>query len=172
MSRAGRSLLLALALLAAGAAPTPAPAQAERVAGGAALGVAGGAVVTISAIVWRARFQREYLDSVDDLIHWQTLPMIAAPAAGVVFGLAGRDAVMGSLVGSVSGMLLGAATGAGLGWIVSATPESPWAGGVIGAGAGLTLGGLLGGLRAWSRDENAKLELPPQLRLGISIPVR
>lgn len=169
MSRVVRSVLVALALLSALAGP--APAQAERVAAGAALGVAGGAVVTLSAIVWRARFQREYMDSADDLIHWQTLPMIAAPAAGVVFGLAGDDALGASFAGSVTGFVLGAAAGAGIGWIVSTNQESPWAGGVIGAGAGLTLGGLLGGLYAWSRDEGAELDLPRPLRLSIRVPV-
>lgn len=170
MVRAGRALMLALALL--WGVADPAPAQSTgRALGGASLGVAGGAVVTFSAIVWRARFQREYLESAEDLVHWTSLPMVVTPAVGVVFGLAGRPALVGSFVGSVAGMVAGSVAGAGVGWIVSRTPESPWAGGVIGAGIGLSLGGIAGGLREWSRDENAELDFPEVLRLSVRVPV-
>jgi hypothetical protein len=175
ISRCRMSRFTVLVLLCAclvGTRAAPATAQAERAALGAAVGVAGGAVVTLSAVVFRARFQREYLDSVDDLIHWQTLPMIGAPAAGILFGLAGREAHIGSIVGSTGGMLAGAAVGSGIGWIVSHTPESPWAGGVIGAGVGLTVGGLYMGLRGWSRDEDARLDYPGFLRFGLIVPTR
>lgn len=139
---------------------------------GAGIGVAGGAVVTISAIVFRARFQREYLDSFEDLIHWQTLPMIGAPAAGVIFGLAGEQALGGSIMGSTTGMLAGAAVGSGIGWLVSPLPEAPWAGAAIGAGVGLTLGGLYFGIRGWSREEDPGIDLPGFLRFGLSVPVK
>lgn len=152
--------------------PAPGTAQTGRAVVGAATGVAGGAGVTIAAVVARARFQREYLDSVDDLIHWQSAPMIAAPAAGILFGLAGEDALRGSIVGATTGMVVGGAVGAGLGRVLSKDAEGPWAGGVIGAGLGLAAGGLLGGLRAWSRDEDADLELPKELRFTFTIPVR
>jgi hypothetical protein len=160
-----------LSLLLLGLTPPHAEAQYGRAALGAAVGVAGGAVVTLSAIVARARFKQEYIDSADDLIHWQSIPMIAAPAAGIVFGLAGRDAQAGSIVGSSSGLLAGAAVGAGLGWLLSEQQEWPWGGAVIGAGAGLTVGGLAGGLIAWSRDENPDIPLPKELRFGVSIPL-
>jgi hypothetical protein len=160
------ALLLLLPLL-----PLPAPAQAARAAIGGATGVAGGAAVTLATVVARARFQREYLESVDDLIHWQSAPMIAAPTAGVLFGLAGEDALKGSIVGSSTGLVIGGAVGAGLGWVFSKDPEGPWAGGVIGAGVGLAAGGLLGGLRAWSEDEDADLAFPNELRFAFTIPV-
>lgn len=160
------TLLLLFPLLAA-----PAPAQVGRAVVGGAAGVAGGAGVTLATVVARARFQREYLESVDDLIHWQSAPMIAAPAAGVLFGLAGEDALKGSIVGSSAGLVVGGAVGAGLGWVFSKDPEGPWAGGVIGAGVGLAAGGLLGGLRAWSRDEDADLAFPKELRFTFTIPV-
>jgi hypothetical protein len=147
-----------------------APAQVRRTAIGAGIGFVGGSVITLSAIVARARFQREYIDSVHDLIHWQSVPMIAAPAAGVVFGLAGDEALVGSVVGSTTGLAVGAAVGAGLGWLLSTQQEAPWAGGVIGAGVGLTIGGLTGGLIAWSRDEAPNLSFPDRLRFGISVP--
>jgi hypothetical protein len=170
MARLLAVVLIALSLAAGTAAP--AGAQLGRALIGAGVGVAGGSVITMSAIVARARFQREYIDSVEDLIHWQTIPMIAAPAAGTLFGFAGGSALKGSVVGSVSGMAAGAAAGAGLGWLLSREQEAPWAGGVIGAGVGMTIGGLAGGLVAWARDDNPGLEFPDRLRLTLSIPVR
>jgi hypothetical protein len=169
MSKVIRAMLIAWSLLLLFA--VPAPAQWARAALGAGVGVAGGTVVTLSAIVARARFQQEYIDSVDDLIHWQTIPMIAAPAAGIVFGLAGRDAQMGSIVGSSSGLVAGAAVGAGLGWLLSTQQEAPWAGGVIGAGVGLTIGGLTGGILAWNwEDEETPADESSALHFGLRIP--
>lgn len=169
MTRALRVGLLLLALLPG--TPAPAAAQVERAVIGGGVGVLGGAAVTMAVVVARARLHREYLDSAGDLIHWQSTPMIAAPAAGVVFGLAGEDALMGSMAGSMGGLLIGAAAGAGLGWFLSEEQEWPWAGGVIGGGVGLAAGGLVGGLFAWSRDEDADLEFPAALRMGLSIPI-
>ena len=168
MSRLIRAVLIAVSLMPT--ATVPASAQWARAALGAGVGVAGGTVVTLSAIVARARFQHEYIDSVDDLIHWQTIPMIAAPAAGIVFGLAGRDAQVGSIVGSSSGLVAGAALGAGLGWLLSNEQEAPWAGGVIGAGVGLTIGGLGGGLLAWNWEDESPPEASTAIHLGLSVP--
>lgn len=171
MARFVRAVPLALLLLCGW--DVPVSGQWVRAAVGAGVGVAGGAVVTVSAIVFRARFQEEYIDSADDLIHWQTIPMIAAPAAGIAFGLAGEEAQMGSIIGSTSGMAAGAAIGAGLGWLLSDQQESPWAGGVIGAGVGLTLGGLAGGLLGASRrsDDESGGSAPDAVRIGFSLPV-
>ena len=149
----------------------PAPAQKiVRTALGTGAGIGGGAVITLSVVVWRARFQREYLDSMHDLFHWQSVPMIASPIVGGVFGLAGQEALRGSIIGGSTGMLAGAAIGTGIGWLYSATAESPWAGAVIGAGLGLTAGALIGGLTAWSNDDDPGLEFPRALRFGIAVP--
>ncbi len=171
MSRLIWTCFLVLLLLPLGSGPASAQ-KLPRAAFGAGLGIAGGTVITVSAIVWRARFQREYLDSVEDLIHWQSLPMIAAPAAGVLFGIAGWEPLMGSIIGSTTGLLAGAAVGAGIGWMAATTPESPWAGGVIGAGIGLGIGGLLGGLRGLRENDDANPVVPNELRVGFSIPLR
>ena len=152
--------------------PPSAEAQVGRAAVGGALGVAGGAAVTLAAVVARARFQREYLGSPDDLIHWQSAPMILAPAVGVMFGLAGEDALRASIVGSTAGFVVGAGIGAGLGWMLGRDAEAPWAGGVIGAGLGLASVGIVEGLRAWSEDGEAGLEFPDLLRFSLSFPVR
>lgn len=174
MVRAMWSLAAALMLLPVWAGPSPAqvlPEELQRAAVGSAVGVAGGTVITISAIVARARFQREFLDSVDDLIHWQTIPMIAAPAAGAVFGLAGRDALVGSMIGSTAGLLVGAAVGTGLAMTLSNDDEWHWASGIMGAGLGLTVGGIAGGLLGWSRDDDPDLDYPGVLRFGLAVPV-
>lgn len=171
MSRLIWIFLLALVLVPVGTRPAPAQ-KLPRAAAGAGLGIAGGAVITVSAIVWRARFQREYLDSVEDLIHWQSVPMIAAPAVGMLFGVAGWDALTGAFVGSTTGLLAGAAVGAGIGWLAATTPESPWAGGVIGAGIGLSLGGLLGGFLGGREDDSPDPGVPNELRVGFSVPIR
>jgi hypothetical protein len=131
-----------------------------RAAIGGVVGIVGGVVITLAAVVVRARFQHEYLESVDNLIHWQSAPMILAPAAGVMFGLAGANALKGSIVGSVAGAAVGAVLGAWLGWVFAEYQEGPWAGGLIGAGVCLAAGGLFLGLRAWRRDADAELEFP------------
>ena len=149
--------------------------QVRRAALGTAVGVAGGAVITMSAIVARAKFQAEYLESPNDLIHWQSAPMILTPAVGLVFGLAGWKPLQQSIIGSTSGMVVGAAVGAGVGWLLSADAESPWAGGIIGSGVGMTLGGLFLGTRAWlstrGSDDEELLEEPDATRLEVRIPL-
>lgn len=152
-------IALIAVVLAIGVRPPEVGAQqAGRAAIGAGIGVGGGVVITLSVIVARARFQGEYLASVDDLLHWQTLPMILTPATGAIFGWRSREALEGSVKGSVGGMLVGTALGAGVGWLSSNSAESPWAGGVIGAGVGLTIGGIVMGLRGWANDDEGSGE--------------
>ena len=160
--------LLLLALVPT--APPPAAAQevGHAVIGGG-LGVAGGVAVTMAAVVARARFEHEYVHEPGDLIHWQSTPMIAAPAAGVAFGLAGEEALKGSIVGSITGLAVGAGVGAALGWILSDEAEWPWAGGVIGGGMGLAIGGLAGGLLAWRDRESDGGPRTPVLTLSIPL---
>lgn len=166
------ALLLALLLLPA--RPAAAPAQVKEAMIGGVTGVAAGLAITTAIVVARARFQEEYLDSPHDLIHWQTTPLIAAPATGAFFGLTGAKILRGSIVGSGTGMAVGALTGAGVAVLTSSDPESRWAGGVIGGGLGLTVGGLLGAYLAWREhggddpDPDAPAEA---LRLGIQIPL-
>lgn len=139
---------------------------------GGGLGVIGGAAMTLSIVVARAQLQEQFLDSPHDLIHWQTAPMIIGPAAGVVFGLAGEEVLVGSIVGSVLGLVGGAGIGAGAGWLVSAQPEAPWAGGVIGAGMGLAVGGVTGALIAWKgKDDGGSPDPAPSMRFGVRMPL-
>lgn len=165
-------LLLSLWVVAPMASPDPIHAQDEKPVIGAAAGVAGGVVITLGVIVARARWQQIYLEAPDDLVHWQSAPMLIAPAVGVLFGLAGDDALKGSLVGSVTGMGVGAGVGAGLGWLLSDEQEWPWAGGVIGAALGMSVGGIYGGLTRWRNDHDPDIEYPDLLRFSLSIPVQ
>lgn len=162
--------LLAVAVVGVGLWVRPvAGQQVGRAAVGGAAGVAGGTVITLSVIVARARFSDVYLDSVEDLVHWQTLPMIVTPAVGAFFGWTSGEALRGSLIGSTGGMLIGTAVGAGIGWLASDQPESPWAGGVIGAGLGLTIGGVLMGARGWAESSGDNDARP--VRLGVTVPL-
>ena len=149
--------------------PAPAEAQLKEAAIGGGMGFLGGAVSTLSIVVARARFQGRYLDSPQDLIHWQTTPLIVGPAAGVAFGLMGPDVLKGSIIGSTSGLLIGAAAGATLGWILSAEQEAPWAGGVIGAGVGLNMGGAIGAFLAAGDEDDGTEPAPIELSLRVRL---
>lgn len=145
-------LVFAMSMMAV--APERALGQVARASIGTAVGIAGGAAITLSVVVARARFEGVYLDSADDLLHWQSAPMILTPAVGLAFGLAGKEALRGSVIGSTTGLLAGTVLGAGVGWLTSNDPEAPWAGGVIGSGVGMTVGGLGLGIRGWLRSRS------------------
>ena len=168
--RAARILLVLLTL--APFSPPSAAAQLKNAAIGGVAGFFGGIAMTTSIVVARARLQGQYLDSPSDLVHWQTTPLIAGPAAGVFFGITGEDVLRGSIIGSTSGMLIGAAAGAGLGWIISGEPESPWAGGVMGAGVGLALGGLTGAFLGWQKQqEDDEADAGPPATITLRVPL-
>lgn len=149
----------------------PAPAQeVRRTAVGGGLGVLAGVAVTAPVVVARAQWQNRYLHEPGDLIHWQSAPMILAPAAGVAFGLAGEDAHRGSSVGSFSGVVVGSAVGAGLGWLLSDEPEWTWAGGTIGGGFGMAIGGIAGGVLGWiGRDSDGGPAVPVQMVVRVPL---
>lgn len=164
-----RALLLVLVLNPL--VPAPTRAQDEKPIIGAGLGVAAGTAITVGVVVARARWGRVYLDSPEDLIHWQSIPMIAAPAVGAFFGLTGDDALKGSIIGSSAGALVGAGVGAGLGWLLSDEQEWPWAGGVIGAALGMSVGGIYGGLTGWRKDHDPDIPFPDFMSVGFSVAV-
>lgn len=151
-------MIIWLVMLAVGATSVTAEramGQAAKATMGTAVGIAGGVVITMSVVVARARFQEIYIDSAEDLIHWQSAPMLITPAVGLLFGIAGSEPLKGSVIGSTSGLLIGSAIGAGVGLIGSRSAEGPWAGGVIGAGIGMTAGGLYLGIRNWIRTRDS-----------------
>lgn len=164
--RAGLLALVFLSIM-----PPPAAAQeVRRTAVGAGLGVLAGVGVTASVVVVRARWQNRYVHEPGDLIHWQSAPMLIAPAVGVAFGLAGEDAHRGSIVGSVTGLVAGSAVGAGLGRLLADEPEWTWAGGAIGGGFGMALGGLAGGVLGWIDDDSdGGAAIPVQLVVRVPL---
>jgi hypothetical protein len=168
MIRVGAAVLTAIVLGLAAARPAEGQAVKRAVLGGA-LGVAGGAAATFSLVVARARFERAYLESPGDLVHWQSIPLIAGPTAGVVFALAGEDVLEGGIRGSLIGMAVGIGTGVGLGTLLSREPEWRWAGGVIGGGLGVAIGGFLGAVVSWRGLDpgSAPAEAPVVVRIPL-----
>jgi len=127
----------------------PLPARAQGVpetVTGAVLGTAAGTVVTAAAITV-ASLDEVYLWDTRDALGWPLIPVAAGFVSGAVQGSSDWDSVKR---GSLHALLLGAA-GAGVGAILGdaliAEDHGPWAGGVIGAGAGVLAGWLLGSLR-------------------------
>lgn len=145
-------------------------APIARAAISAGVGVAEGAVVTLAIAAARARFQEEYVESASDMLalSWRTAPMIVAPVAGVVYGLAGEDPFIGSLIGSASGFVIGATVGGLIGRFTSDSSESTWAGAIIGAGAGLTVGRLLVGVLKWNGDGDSE---PRSMSVAVRIAI-
>lgn len=165
-----RSHTLLLATLAVLLAAPPRPAAAQevpRAALGAGLGVLGGVGITVAKVVARARWQNEYLHEPGDLIHWQSVSMILAPATGGVFGLHSWDALRGGFIGSASGFAAGVGVGALVGHLTTETPEGPWAGGAIGGGLGLAVGGLIGGYIGWLQHEEEGGSAPLWLEVRV-----
>jgi hypothetical protein len=153
-------------------APRPASAQLRRAVVGGALGTAGGVATTFSIVVARARFERAYLESPGDLVHWESIPIIAGPTAGVVFALAGEDVLEGGIRGSVAGLLIGTGTGVGLGALLSREPEWRWAGGVIGGGLGVSFGGFLGAVLSWlGITGGSSSAAPVRIPIAVTLPL-
>lgn len=166
------TLLLATLVVLLAAPPRAAAAQEvmPRAALGAGLGVVGGVGITVAKVVARARFQNEYLHEPSDLIHWQSISMILAPAAGGVYGIHSWDALRGSFFGSSSGFAVGVGVGVLVGHLTSETAEGRWAGGAIGGGLGLAVGGLIGGYLGWRQHEEsgaAPLSLEVRVPAGL-----
>ena len=133
-----------------------AQAPIARAAIGGAVGVVEGAVVSLAVMVAQARFGDEYVESPADVFSWgwKAVPVVVAPVVGLTFGLAGEDAFRGSLLGSASGMAIGATVGGLIGKFTSGSKEATWAGAIMGAGAGLTVGRLLFGVLNWKDDDD------------------
>jgi hypothetical protein len=165
MRRVFNQLLIVSMLLsgnATNAAAQVPPAARAAISGG--VGLAEGVIVSLAVIVARARFQNDYVESPRDVLDWgwKAIPVVAAPVAGVAFGLAGDDAFSHSLAGSAAGIAIGASVGGLVGRLTSDAPENTWAGAIIGAGAGLTIGRVLFGVLEWNDGDD---DDPPSMSL-------
>lgn len=162
-------------------APAPAHAQSQAVPAlvGAGIGLLGGGVATISLVVGRARWESEYIGSMDDLMGLNGAPLVIGIATGAAIGFWDGDRLRRSVLGGVGGMALGIGTGWVAGTIFGDRRADNWAGAVIGAGMGLAAGAVVGAL--WPLDEDpasigdptAALGGRPQgIRVGFQVPVR
>jgi hypothetical protein len=127
------------------------PGEASGQVGSALLGAAGGLVVggytTIAIYVTKARFGR-YVFSPDELLSLQPeiAPVLVLPVAGAAVGAESTTALGRSAGWGALGFAAGAVVGGLAGRLVSDTDEAPWAGAIIGSGAGLLLGAILGAI--------------------------
>lgn len=165
-----RFLMLAVVLSGALGALFPRPARAQ--VGPALLGVAGGAAVggytTVAIYVTKARFGR-YLFSPDELVSLQPeiLPVIVLPVAGAFLGAESTTALGRSAGWGAVGFAAGAVVGGLTGKLLSDSDEAPWAGAVIGSGAGLLAGVILGAIDGLDEaDAEAPVSLAWSLPLG------
>lgn len=159
MSQIRKTVLIAV--LAAGALPAPARAQGSYLAAalGAGAGLVAGGYVTVAVVVARAQIEQEYVFGLDDILDWESIPVIVGPATGVALGLWDDDRLVRTVIGGAGGTLAGAGLGLLLGDRLWDPPEGRWAGAAIGAGAGLVLGALTG--MAWPATESPSPGNPP-----------
>ena len=145
-----RSALVGAVLLALlGGAPRPASAQNTFLTGsaGSVGGLVAGTTVTLGLIVANARLERDFIHGFDDLISLQGLPVPVGIIAGGVLGA--HDPERAERVGLLSGagLVVGSSLGALIGEAMTRDdPSGKWAGGVMGAAAGVVIGAFLGTL--------------------------
>ncbi|HUH13432.1 MAG TPA: hypothetical protein VMK65_09995 [Longimicrobiales bacterium] len=148
MARRTALLLLFLALGALPGRPTTAHAQdggSLLGAGvGAVSGLAAGGYITVAIVVARARFEDEYVFEIEDILDWESIPVIVGPAIGGVIGFFDPGRLYRSVLTGAGGMLVGAAVGLSAGHVYWDTVDGRWAGAAMGAGAGLAVGALVG----------------------------
>lgn len=140
--------LLTLTFVAAAIAalPRPARAQQEQVLSGvigAAAGITSGGYVTLAVVVARAQYGH-YLHDVDDLIGWQSVPVLLGAGMGAAVGVWDADRMMTGWAYGAAGALTGGTVGYLVGPLIWKRPEGKWAGAAIGAGAGMAAGYFIG----------------------------
>lgn len=170
MIRLRKALLVAL--LAAAAVPTPARPQGGYLAAaiGAGAGLAAGGYVTVAVVVARARIENEYVFGIDDILDWESIPVIVGPATGVALGLWDDDRLVRTVIGGAAGTVAGMGVGLIVGGRVWEPPDGRWAGAAIGAGAGLILGSLAG--MVWPERDPASPEDPVAAAVPVTFRIR
>jgi len=137
----------ALAGVVACASPRTLSAQFGPTLLGAAGGTLVGGYTTIAIYVTKARFGR-YVFSPEEVLSLrpEILPLVAMPIAGAWLGAESTTALARSAGWGALGLVAGATVGGVTGKLWSDAEEAPWAGALIGAGAGLLTGVILGAL--------------------------
>ena len=140
-----RNLLTASFLAVSLAGPAARPAEGQLAAGavGAIGGIGAGGYVTLAVVVARAQYGH-YLHDVNDLLGWQSFPVILGAATGTAVAVWDADRMVTGYVYGAAGTLIGGSIGYLLGPAIWKRPEGKWAGGAIGAGAGMAAGYFLG----------------------------
>jgi len=106
-------------------------------------GLLGAMLVLLGYLAFLASVEEVYLHGWQELVGWRSLPALLAPVVAVQAAWRhephrfGRQLAMLG-VGALSGALVGGALGA----LLASHPSGPWAGGLMGAGAGTLLGML------------------------------
>jgi hypothetical protein len=138
-------LTLALVTLALAVFASPARAQQQILSGiiGAGAGVTSGGYVTLAVVVARAQYGH-YLHDVDDLIGWESVPVLLGAGVGAAVGVWDADRMMTGWAYGATGALAGGSIGYLIGPLLWKRPEGKWAGAAIGAGAGMAAGYFLG----------------------------
>ena len=138
-----RNLLAASAVAFTLALPARADAQVLSGAVGAVGGIGAGGYVTLAVVVARAQYGH-YLHDANDLLGWNSVPVLLGAATGTAVGVWDADRMVTGFIYGAGGALVGGSIGYLLGPAIWKRPEGKWAGGAIGAGAGMAAGYFLG----------------------------
>lgn len=150
MTKPLRAAVVGAAIVALlGGVPRPASAQNTFLTGsaGSAGGLIAGTTVTLGLIVANARLERDFIHGFDDLISLQGVPVPVGIIAGGILGAHDPDRAERIGLYTGAGLVLGGGVGALIGELwTKDDPSGKWAGGVMGAAAGVVIGALLGSL--------------------------
>lgn len=133
--------------------PAASGAQELEAAGGAALGVGAGTLVTLAIITGKAR-AGSYVHSPHD-VNWELIPIAGGGAVGGLLGWHQPERLWRSVYWGVGGFAGGLVIGATVGQAVWQSEEGAWAGGIIGSAAGMLAGWAIGA-GTWKGDENGE----------------
>ena len=155
-------------VVALGAILLPRPAHAQEWLAGAiggAIGMGAGGYVSLGIVALQAR-RGSYLYGIDDFLGWESTPVLAGTATGIVLGLWDQDRLRHTVYGSIGGAAVGTVVGAVVGRHLWPPPEGKWAGAVIGGAAGILVGSAVGALWPVAGGEAQPVSLSIQIPLG------
>ena len=132
-------------MMVATALVTARPAQGQIASGalGALAGLTSGGYATLAVVVARAQYGH-YLHDADDLLGWNSVPVLMGVGIGTAVGVWDEDRMITGFAYGAGGAAIGGALGFVIGPQIWKRPEGKWAGGAIGAGAGMVAGYFLG----------------------------
>lgn len=110
-------------------------------------GLVMGFMVTLAIVVAKAALGH-FIFGLEDLLalRWEVLPVLAGAVAGFRLGRRRPHSVGWATVCGIGGLVVGVSVGSMLGWELGGDSTGRWAGGIIGAAAGL-VGGSVASLR-------------------------